>query len=78
MENHDYKNGTQDGFTYIGSVYKKLKPDDPDPILAKAKELAPKLKEQNEAIGLSDGDDDHLAVAVYMLTFYKYVKNKWG
>ena len=76
MENQDYKNGTQDGFTYIGSIYKKLKPDDPDPILAKAKELAPKLKEQNEALGLFDGDD-HLAAAVYMLTFYKYVRDKW-
>ena len=77
MKNKDYINGAQDGFTYIGIIYNKLKPDDPDPILVKARELAPKLKQQNESLGLFDGGE-HLAGAVYMLTFYKYVKDKWG
>lgn len=76
MENQDYKNGIQDGTTYIGVLYNKLKPDDPDPILVKARELAPQLEKQNESIGLGGGD--HLGVAVYMLTFYKYVQDKWA
>ena len=74
-DDNDFKQGQEDSTSFVGTVYKKLRPDDPDPILAKARELAPKLKEQNEF--LSVGGGDHLAVAIYVLTFYEYIKNNW-
>jgi hypothetical protein len=75
-EDEDFKNGYNDAFSYLGTLYNRLPSDDPDPIIQKAKELAPKLKEQNKALGILDGDD-HVAVAIFMLTIHKYVKEKW-
>ena len=74
-DDKDFKQGQEDSTTFVGTLYKKLRPDDPDPILAKARHLAPKLQEQNEFLSIGGGD--HLPVAVYMLTFYEYVKNNW-
>ena len=76
VNDKDYKKGYNEAMIYLGIAYNRLPLDDPDPIIPKAKELAPKLKQQNESLGISDGGD-HLAVAVYMLTFYKYVGDKW-
>lgn len=74
-DDSDFKQGQEDSTTFVGTVYKKLRPDDPDPILAKARDLAPKLQEQNDFLSMGGGD--HLAVAIYLLTFNEYVKNNW-
>ena len=75
-EDEDFKKGYNDAFTYLGAAYNRLLYDDPDPVLKEARKLAPALEKQNVSIGLGGGD--HTAVAVYMLTFYKYVKDNWS
>ena len=73
--NKDYRQGLEDSTTFLGVTYNKLKHNDPDPILAEARKLAPQLEKQNASLGLGSGD--HLPAAILMLTFVKYVKEKW-
>ena len=77
-DNVKSRQGYEDSTSFVAIAYNKLKPDDPDPIIVEARKLAPKLAEQNENLGVTGNENEHLATAIYMLTFYKYVREIWN
>ena len=76
-DDNSFKKGQEDSTTFVGTLFNKLRPDDPDPVLEKARKLAPKLAKENIALGLPSSENLDLATAVYMLTFYEYIKENW-
>lgn len=61
-----FKEGIDAATTFFGTTYNKLRPDDPDPILAKAKVLSQK-----------SGEVLDLAQTVLMLSIVKHIKNNF-
>ena len=61
-----FKDGIDAATTFFGTTYNKLRTDDPDPILAKAKTLSQK-----------SGDGLDLAQTVLMLSLVEYIKNNF-
>ena len=72
-----FKKGTNDAATIVGVMYGMLKPDDPDPILAKARKNYNKKEHQ---LPLSfpgpkpENGDPVLAAIVANLTIFEYIK----
>ena len=60
-----FKKGQED-LQLLLELYNKLRPDDPDPVLEKARKLAPKLAKENIALGLPSSENLDLATAVYV------------
>ena len=55
----NFKQGMNDATTIVGVIYGFLKPDDPDPILQKAKKLADKTESMSAMFG-EKGPNGHL------------------
>ena len=61
-----FRDGIDAATTFFGTTYNKLRPDDPDPILAKAKIISQK-----------SGEGLDLAQTVLMLSIVKHIKNNF-
>ena len=72
----NFKQGMNDATTVIGVIYGFLKPDDPDPILQKAKKLAEKTESMSAMFG-EKGPNGHLGGVVSSLTLFAYIKKKF-
>jgi len=72
----NFKQGMNDATTVIGVIYGFLKPDDPDPILQKAKKLAEKTEPTSAMFG-EKGPNGHLGGVVSSLTLFAYIKKKF-
>ena len=72
----NFKQGMNDATTIVGVIYGFLKPDDPDPILQKAKKLADKT-ESMSAMFSEKGPNGHLGGVVTSLTLMAYIKKKF-
>ena len=72
----NFKQGMNDATTIVGVIYGFLKPDDPDPILQKAKKLADKTESMSAMFG-EKGPDGHLGGVVTSLTLMAYIKKKF-
>ena len=68
----DFKNGMNDATTLVGVSYGFLKPDDPDPVLKKAKKLASKTDDILNMPGSTK--NSKLGGAVLALTLHNYIK----
>ena len=73
----NFKQGMNDATTVIGVIYGFLKPDDPDPILQKAKKLAEKTGPITSAMFGDKGPSGHLGGVVSSLTLFAYIKKKF-
>ena len=69
----NFKQGMNDATTIVGVIYGFLKPDDPDPILQKAKKLADKTESMSAMFG-EKGPNGHLGGVVTSLTLMAYIK----
>lgn len=76
-KNQEFIRGTNDAATMYLAVTGRLKPDDPDPILAEAKSLAASMHGTGEALGVESSDSTSLGGAVSMLTINKHIKEKY-
>tara|TARA_A100001011_G_C14152505_1_gene774610 strand:+ start:351 stop:938 length:588 start_codon:yes stop_codon:yes gene_type:complete len=72
----NFKQGMNDATTIVGVIYGFLKPDDPDPILQKAKKLADKTESMSAMFG-EKGPNGHLGGVVTSLTLMAYIKKKF-
>ena len=72
----NFKQGMNDATTIVGVIYGFLKPDDPDPILQKAKKLAEKTESMSAMFG-EKGPNGHLGGVVTSLTLMAYIKKKF-
>ena len=73
-----FKKGMDDATTLVGVSYGFLKPDDPDPILKKAKIMAEKTEDMSYMFGGGDRSPNaHLGGCVSMLTLFAYIKKKY-
>tara|TARA_A100001011_G_scaffold77870_1_gene80247 strand:- start:389 stop:940 length:552 start_codon:yes stop_codon:yes gene_type:complete len=72
----NFKQGMNDATTVIGVIYGFLKPDDPDPILQKAKKIAEKTESMSGMFGVK-GPNEHLGGVVTYLTLMAYIKKKF-
>lgn len=68
----NFKNGMNDATTLVGVTYGFLKPDDPDPVLKKAKKLAANIDDFLDMPGSTK--NSKLGGAVLTLTLHNYIK----
>lgn len=76
-KNQEFERGTNDATTMYLAVTGRLKPDDPDPILAQAKSLAASMHGSGEVLGIESSNASSLGGAISMLTINKHIKEKY-
>ena len=71
----EFMRGGNDAETLVGVAYNYLKPDDPDPILTKAKSLAPSFEKELAFMEIgTPGSNTSLVSAVIFLTINSHIK----
>ena len=73
----EFLRGSHDVSTIFGVAYGILKPDDPDPILKKARKIASSETEIMMSIVPKSSENSRLAGAVGFLTLFPHIKKKY-
>ena len=73
----EFLRGTNDVTTVFGVTYGILKPDDPDPILKKARKIASSETEIMMSIIPESSENSRLAGAVGFLTLFAHIQKKY-
>ena len=76
-DSKDFQNGQNGAISLVGTVYKRLPEDDPDPVLKEAKSLAETLSKNQQALGMSMGEGSALGAALVMVTIRRHIRDNW-